>query len=57
MPCDEPRSNLGEASRFIRYSANYGVMDNLIAFLISNRCQGKPCLPKTATANPVREPT
>lgn len=35
-------------SRFIRYSANYGTMDDLIAFLTSNCCQGKSCLPKTA---------
>ncbi|MEI6412684.1 MAG: metalloregulator ArsR/SmtB family transcription factor [Pseudomonadota bacterium] len=40
-----------KASRFIRYSANFGVMDDLIAFLISNCCQGKTCLPKTAAAN------
>ncbi len=33
-------------SRFIRYSANYGTMDGLIAFLTSNCCQGKACLPK-----------
>lgn len=35
-------------SRFIRYSANYSTMDDLIAFLTSNCCQGKPCLPKTS---------
>ena len=35
------------ASRFIRYSANYGAMDDLIAFLTRNCCQGKACLPKT----------
>ncbi len=35
-------------SRFIRYSANYGTMDELIAFLTSNCCQGSSCLPKTA---------
>lgn len=34
-------------SRFIRYSANYATMDDLIAFLTSNCCQGKACLPKT----------
>ncbi len=32
-------------SRFIRYSADYGAMDGLIAFLTHNCCQGKPCLP------------
>lgn len=31
-------------SRFIRYSADYAVMDKLIAFLTHNCCQGKPCL-------------
>lgn len=35
-------------SRFIRYSAHYGLMDDLIAFLTHNCCQGKACLPKTA---------
>lgn len=35
-------------SRFIHYSAEYGTMDELIAFLTSNCCQGKACLPKTA---------
>ena len=35
-------------SRFIHYSASYGTMDELIAFLTSNCCQGDACLPKTA---------
>lgn len=35
-------------SRFIHYSAEYGTMDDLIAFLTSNCCQGKACLPKTS---------
>ncbi len=34
-------------SRFIHYSANYSAMDELIAFLTSNCCQGADCLPKT----------
>jgi DNA-binding transcriptional ArsR family regulator len=34
-------------SRFIHYSANFATMDELIAFLTSNCCQGEPCLPKT----------
>ncbi|HJW26957.1 MAG TPA: metalloregulator ArsR/SmtB family transcription factor [Rhodocyclaceae bacterium] len=37
-------------SRFIRYSADYGAMDELIAFLTDNCCQGKACLPKTAAS-------
>ena len=35
-------------SRFIHYSANYATMDELIAFLTANCCQGESCLPKTA---------
>lgn len=38
-------------SRFIRYSAEYPTIDELIAFLTSNCCQGKACLPKTATCD------
>lgn len=34
-------------SRFIVYSAAYETMDELIAFLTRNCCQGEPCLPKT----------
>lgn len=34
-------------SRFIHYSANYSTMDDLLAFLTSNCCQGNACLPKT----------
>jgi DNA-binding transcriptional ArsR family regulator len=35
-------------SRFIRYSTDFGAMDELIAFLTNNCCQGNACLPKTA---------
>jgi ArsR family transcriptional regulator, arsenate/arsenite/antimonite-responsive transcriptional repressor len=35
-------------SRFIRYSAAYETMDELIAFLTRNCCQGKACLPNAA---------
>ena len=38
-------------SRFIHYSANYRTMDELIAFLTSNCCQGDACLPQTATCD------
>lgn len=38
-------------SRFIRYFADYAAMDDLIAFLTSNCCQGKACLPKTMEVN------
>lgn len=37
-----------QEGRFIFYSANYAAMDDLIAYLTSNCCQGGQCLPKTA---------
>lgn len=37
--------------RFIIYSAAYETMDELIAFLTLNCCQGRDCLPKTATCD------
>lgn len=40
-----------QESRFIFYSADYGEMDELIAFLTNNCCQGKACLPKTSAAS------
>lgn len=40
-------------SRFIRYSAEYATMDELIAFLTSNCCQGETCLPKTSACDSV----
>ncbi len=40
-------------SRFIHYSANYAAMDDLIAFLTRNCCQGEACLPKTAGADTI----
>ena len=38
-------------SRFIHYSAEYETMDELIAFLTHNCCQGTACLPKTGACN------
>lgn len=38
-----------QESRFIYYSANFAAMDDLIAFLTDNCCQGGQCLPKTAS--------
>lgn len=35
-------------SRFIHYSAEFGMMDDLIAFLTHNCCQGDACLPNAA---------
>lgn len=40
-------------SRFIRYSANYGAVDELIAYLTHNCCQGGTCLPKAAECDTV----
>jgi DNA-binding transcriptional ArsR family regulator len=42
-------------SRFIHYSAAYETMDELLAFLTNNCCQGKACLPKTAAADTVEK--
>ena len=39
-------------SRFIRYSANYATMDELLVFLTRNCCQGAACLPKSTGATP-----
>ena len=45
-------------SRFIHYSAAYETMDELIAFLTNNCCQGGQCLPKTqAVATTVKRRT
>ena len=40
-----------QESRFIYYSADFGAMDELIAFLTDNCCNGEACLPKTAVVN------
>ena len=37
-----------QEGRFIYYSANFAAMDDLIAYLTDNCCQGRQCLPKTA---------
>jgi len=37
--------------RFIRYGVEFGTMDDLIAFLTHNCCQGKACLPKSGTCD------
>jgi DNA-binding transcriptional ArsR family regulator len=40
-----------QESRFIFYSASFPAMDELIAYLTDNCCQGgEQCLPKTAAA-------
>jgi ArsR family transcriptional regulator, arsenate/arsenite/antimonite-responsive transcriptional repressor len=37
-----------QESRFIYYVADYGTMDELLAYLTANCCQGSECLSKTA---------
>ena len=39
-----------QQSRFMFYAADFTAMDDLIAFLTDNCCNGKACLPKTASA-------
>ncbi len=40
-------------SRFIHYSANFVTMDDLIAFLTRNCCQGAQCLPSAMTCDTI----
>lgn len=40
-----------QESRFIYYSANFAAIDDLIAFLTDNCCQGGQCLPRTQQVN------
>ena len=37
-----------QESRFIYYMADYAAMDELLAYLTQNCCQGSQCLPRTA---------
>ena len=48
--------NARQESRFIFYSANYAAMDDLIAYLAKNCCQGEACLPKTAAVHSAVKP-
>lgn len=34
--------------RFVYYQANYAAMNELLAYLTENCCQGEPCLPGSA---------
>lgn len=36
-----------QEGRFIFYAADYATMDDVLAFLTNNCCQGEACLPKT----------
>ncbi|MBF0220076.1 MAG: helix-turn-helix transcriptional regulator [Gammaproteobacteria bacterium] len=40
-------------SRFIHYSTEYATMDELIAFLTQNCCQGGQCLPQAASVTTI----
>ncbi|HEY8084692.1 MAG TPA: metalloregulator ArsR/SmtB family transcription factor [Methylophilaceae bacterium] len=42
-------------SRFIRYSADYTTMGDLLAFLTDNCCQGNPCLPATIAPDEIKK--
>ena len=42
-----------QESRFIYYVADYGTMDELLAYLTQNCCQGGQCLPKTTAVAPL----
>ena len=44
-----------QESRFIYYAADYAAMDNLLAYLTENCCQGGQCLPKTAVVAMTRK--
>ncbi len=41
--------------RFIFYSANFETMDDLLAFLTANCCEGESCLPKAAAAKTIEQ--
>ncbi len=46
-----------QESRFIFYVADYRAMDELLAYLTANCCQGAQCLPRTAArAAPKKSP-
>lgn len=42
--------------RVIYYSTEYRLMDELLAFLTSNCCQGQPCLPNATCCPPATKP-
>jgi DNA-binding transcriptional ArsR family regulator len=39
-----------QEGRYIYYSADYSLTDDLLSFLTASCCQGKSCLPKTTGA-------
>ncbi len=44
-----------QESRFIYYAAVYRTMDELLAYLTANCCQGGQCLPKTTATATVKK--
>ncbi len=42
-----------QESRFIFYAANFSTMDDLIAYLTENCCQGKSCLSPRTQCDPL----
>lgn len=42
-----------QEGRFVRYSADFGAMTALIAYLTENCCGGNVCVPVTARCEPV----
>ena len=40
--------NSRQESRFVYYAVDFTVMDDLLAYLVEDCCQGTQCLPKTA---------
>ena len=45
-----------QEGRYIYYSANYAVMNDLLQFLTDNCCQGVPCLSAASCCEPEKEP-
>lgn len=43
-----------QEGRFVFYAANYASMNDLIAFLTDNCCQGEPCMTGATTTKQVR---
>ncbi|MCX7897806.1 MAG: metalloregulator ArsR/SmtB family transcription factor [Rhodocyclaceae bacterium] len=45
-----------QQGRYVIYTAHFAAIDELIAYLTENCCQGLACLPKTQTAMGKRRP-
>ena len=44
-----------QEGRFIFYAADYAAMDELLAYLTDNCCQGAQCLPKTTASATIKK--